>query len=297
MRKAHIPKIGELQAFTACARLGTTTLAAEDLNLTQSAVSRALSSLEDRLGVPLFHRARQRLSLAPAGHAFLPRARSLLADLEDAAMSVMAFGGDSSVIRLAVLPAFGRRWLMPRLAALHARHPTLSFDIQARLDPVDFTTEPVDLAVMRKPHEPAGVRSAPLLTEQLILIAAPALMGDRASLATDDLLRLPLLQQSTRPTLWLDWFASIEVDPRQVLRGARADHFDMVIDMASAGMGVAIVPEVLVQPELARRTLKRASQRRLATGEDYTLITPNRDMRPEVELLRDFLLSENCAAP
>jgi LysR family glycine cleavage system transcriptional activator len=282
MRKAHIPKIGELQAFTACATLGTTTLAAEELNLTQSAISRALSSLEDRLGVPLFHRARQRLSLAPAGYAFLPRARSLLAELEDAAMSVMAFGGDRSVIRIAVLPSFGRRWLMPRLARLHASLPSLSFDIQARLDPVNFTTETCDLAIMRKPHETGDVHSTVLLTEKLIVVAAPALIGSRNALSTEDFLCLPLLQQSTRPTLWLDWFASLDVDLRHVLRGARADHFDMVIEMACAGMGVAIVPEVLVRPELASGALQRASARSLATGEDYTLITPRRETRPEV---------------
>lgn len=289
MRKTHIPKIGELQAFTACARLGTTTLAAEDLNLTQSAISRALSSLEDRLGVPLFHRARQRLSLAPAGHAFLPRARALLNELEDAAMSVMAFGGDRSVIRIAVLPSFGRRWLMPRLAKLHAIRPSLSFDIAARLDPVDFAVDPCDLAIMRKPHETADVLSEHLLTETLIVVAAPDLLAGRDQLTTEALLSLPLLQQSTRPTLWLDWFTSLDVDPRQVLRGARADHFDMVIEMASAGMGVAIVPEVLVQPELTRGTLLRASPRSLKTGEDYTLITPRREMRPEVAFVVNAL--------
>ena len=297
MRKAHIPKIGELQAFTACARLGTTTLAAEDLNLTQSAISRALASLEERLGVALFHRARQRLSLAPAGHAFLPRAKAILAGLDEAAMSVMAFGGDSSVIRIATLPSFGRRWLMPRLAALTATTPGLSFDLQVRLERVDFTQDAIDLAIMRKTHEPAGARGEILLTEELITIAAPQLIGARDALTTQDMLGLPLLQQSTRPTLWLDWFASAQIDPRQLLHGARADHFDMVIDMAIAGMGIGIVPEVLVRDELSRGTLRRASPRGLRTGEDYTLITPARELRPEVELLRGFLLDGRAMPP
>ena len=192
MRKAHIPKIGELQAFTACARLGTTTLAAEDLNLTQSAISRALASLEERLGVALFHRARQRLALAPAGHAFLPRAKAILAGLDEAAMSVMAFGGDSSVIRIATLPSFGRRWLMPRLAALTATTPGLSFDLQVRLERIDFTQDAIDLAIMRKTHEPAGARGEILLTEELITIAAPQLIGARDALTTQNMLGLQL---------------------------------------------------------------------------------------------------------
>ena len=116
MRKAYIPSVAELEAFTACARRGTTTMAADSLGLTQSAISRSLASLEDRLGVALFNRVRQRLVLSPAGHAFLDRAEELLAELDAAAMGVMAFGGRDAVLRMAVLPSFARIWLIPRLA-------------------------------------------------------------------------------------------------------------------------------------------------------------------------------------
>ena len=200
-------------------------------------------------------------------------------------------------VLIATLPSFGRRWLMPRLAALTATTPGLSFDLQVRLERIDFTQDAIDLAIMRKTHEPAGARGEILLTEELITIAAPQLIGPRDALTTQDMLGLPLLQQSTRPTLWLDWFASAQIDPRQLLRGARADHFDMVIDMAIAGMGIGIVPEVLVRDELARGTLRRASPRGLRTGEDYTLITPAQELRPEVELLRGFLLGARAMPP
>ncbi|WP_376872879.1 LysR family transcriptional regulator [Albirhodobacter sp. R86504] len=291
MRKAHIPKLGELQAFVVCAKLGTTTLAAQDLNLTQSAISRAVASLESRLGVALFRRARQRLSLAPAGAAFLPKAIEILQSLEETSMGIMAFGGETSVIRIATLPSFGRRWLMPRLTDFALHHPMMTVDLQVRLGRIDFIRDALDIAVMRKTHEPAGAQSDLLVTETLITVAAPSLIGHDMEPLEIDLLTLPLLQQSTRPTLWLDWFAASKIDPRQVLRGARADHFDMVIDMAVAGMGVAIVPEILVQAELRDGRLRPANPHGMRSGEDYVVITPAGILRPEVATLRDRLLA------
>src|SRR5690554_5180511 len=111
MRDAYMPTIGELHAFVSCARSGSTTRAADELHLTQSAVSRSLGTLEERLGVLLFHRVKQRLVLSDAGHAFHREAERILTDLNQAAVAVMAFGGQSEVLRLAVLPTFASRWL------------------------------------------------------------------------------------------------------------------------------------------------------------------------------------------
>ena len=115
MRRSYTPTIGELEAFIACSNTGLTTSAAKTLNLTQSAVSRSLNSLEVRLGVRLFHRIRKRLVLSDAGRAFFHDAEALLEELEQATIKVMAFGGRADLIRLAVLPTFANTWLIPRL--------------------------------------------------------------------------------------------------------------------------------------------------------------------------------------
>lgn len=290
MRKAYTPSVGELQAFCACARLGTTTLAADELNLTQSAISRALLSLEERLGLLLFTRARQRLHLAPAGHEFLPKALKILQDIDEAAVSAMAFGGSASVLRIATLPSFGRHWLIPRLAQLAQSAPDLGLDLAVRLTPVDFSRESFDCAIMRKTHQPAGSHAELLLPEKLILACHPRLLRANATLSPQDLLSRPLLQQSTRPTLWLDWFKQAGLDPRLARRGARAEHFDMLLDMACAGMGIALVPEALTEDLLASGKLARASAESLATGEDYVLITPAQNAHPALAQLRQALL-------
>ncbi|MWB79320.1 LysR family transcriptional regulator [Pseudooceanicola sp. 216_PA32_1] len=275
MPQSYIPTIRELEAFCALAQAGTTHLAARALNLTQSAVSRSIGTLEDRLGVALFLRERQRMALSDAGRAFRPEAEALLARLNEAAVSVMAFGGQSAVLRMAVLPTFGRAWLIPRLGSFLSAAPGTSVDMAARLDPVDFRTEPFDLAIQRSQHRTGGANHLHLLDETMVTVAAPSLVG-RGHLRDEDLLALPLLQQTTRPSLWLDWFRHASLDPRRILRGARFDHFDMVIDAAIAGLGVALVPEILAREPLRARRLVKATERELETGQAYTLIYPDR---------------------
>jgi LysR family transcriptional regulator, glycine cleavage system transcriptional activator len=297
MRKSYIPSVGELEAFCACARIGTTTGAARDLGLTQSAVSRSIAALEDRLGVALFLRARQRLSLSDAGRSFLREAEALLERLDSAATGVMAFAGQKSVLRMAVLPSFGRSWLIPRLGAFQAAAPGISYDVAARLEPVNFDTSPFDLAIQRSSHRSAGAQHLHLLDEVMVAVAAPSLIAPRlrqtGPLRDADLLEAPLLQQSTRPTLWPDWFREAEIDPRRSLRGARFDHFDMVVDAAIAGLGIGLVPEIIARAALQDRRLVAVSERRLETGQAYTLIYPERSTaRPGFARFRDWLSAE-----
>ncbi|MBD3802015.1 MAG: LysR family transcriptional regulator [Thioclava sp.] len=293
MRKNYTPTINELQAFAACARLGTTTRAAAELNLTQSAVSRSLGTLEERLGVALFDRVRKRLVLSPAGQVFLAQAEDILGRIDTAAMGAMAFGGAQAVLRMAVLPSFARSWLIPRLAGFEAAQPQVSLDLSARLLPVDFERDPFDLAIMRSRHEQVGAEIESLVAEELIVVAAPQLMAGRAALDDDAVLDLPLLQQSTRPTLWLDWFRESGRDARRILRGARFDHFDMILDAASAGMGLGLVPAIIAQGALVSGRLVQATPRRFATGESYALILPERAREaPHVSAFRDWLRAE-----
>ena len=292
MRKPYIPSVGELEAFCACARVGTTTGAARELGLTQSAVSRSIAALEDRLGVALFTRARQRLALSDAGRSFRGEAEALLARLDAAATSVMAFGGQEAVLRISVLPSFGRSWLIPKLADFRATMPGMSFDVAARLAPVNFDTDPFDLAIQRSAQRAGGAHHLHLLDESLVAVASPKLARS-GPLSDEAMLSLPLLQQSTRPTLWPDWFRASGVDPRRALRGARFDHFDMVADAAAAGLGVGLVPEVVAERALTEGRLALASARRLETGEAYTLIYPERsEALPGFARFRDWLAAE-----
>lgn len=294
MRHAYTPTLPELQAFTQAARLGSATRAAAALGLTQSAISRALNSLEARLGVRLFHRVRQRLILSDAGRAMLADAGRILADLDTAALTVMAFGGHRDVLRIAALPTFGAVWLIPRLARFAATAPNVTFDMSATLAPLDFDRDPRDMAILRGPVAARGVKADTLFEEHLVVVAGPGLVPEGADPLEDTALaRLPLLQQATRPNLWLDWFLDAGLDPITILRGARMQQFGMVLAAARAGLGVALVPEVLVRDDLATGRLRLASRRVMASPTPYVLTYPERSEDIEgFRAFRDWILAE-----
>lgn len=274
LRRSHTPTLPELLAFVQAARSGSATRAALALGLTQSAVSRSLGTLEDRLGVRLFHRARQRLVLSDAGRALLPEAERILADLDASALAVMAFGGRRAVLRLAVLPTFAAVWLIPRLARFAAAAPGITLDMSATLGPLDFDRDPRDAAILRSAAPLRGARTQVLAEERLVVVAAPALA--EGPLGDADLARLPLLQQATRPDLWLDWFRDAGTDPITILRGPRFEQFGMVLAAARAGLGLALLPEVLAAPDLASGALRRASARAMPGPAPYVLAWPER---------------------
>ncbi|MBL1420555.1 MAG: LysR family transcriptional regulator [Alphaproteobacteria bacterium] len=293
MRDTYLPTISELQAFLSCSQLGATTRAAKALNLTQSAISRSIHSLEERLGVQLFHRVRQRLILSDAGRVLQRDAANLLANLDQAAMTVMAFGGHSELLRLASLPTFASVWFIPKLQNFQQIMPNMTFDISAKLTDVDFENEAFDAAIQRGKHPSTAVESLELIDEYLIIVAKPEFLPNGKMLEDADLAKLPLLQQATRPTLWLDWFEHAGLDTRTILRGARFEHFDMVINAAIAGLGIGLVPEILVQDALKTGQLIVASQRRLLTDEPYCLVYPQRSAEIDgFENFKQWLLAE-----
>lgn len=273
MRSHHTPSIQELRALVACGELGSASRAAEALNLTQSAVSRAIRSLEDRLGVLLFHRVRQRLILSDAGRAMLRDAGAILDDLDAAARMVMAFGGGEQVLRLAVLPTFATAWLIPRLAGFARSFPDTAIDLTSALEPVDFQDSPFDAAIQRAAMARAGTVVAPLMEELLVVVAAPALAG-RGALSPAEIVRQPLIQQATRPRLWVDWFAAAGLGPVDRLRGPRFQHFDMVIAAARAGLGLALLPRIFVEHDLRSGALCKLTEIELAGPSPYALIHP-----------------------
>ena len=294
MRRSYTPTVGELETFRALAEAGSATRAAQTLGLTQSAISRSLQSLEERLGVRLFHRVRQRLILSDAGRSFLRDAERILAAIDGAVLTVMSFGGREKLLRLVALPTFASAWLIPRLARFAAIAPEITIDVTSALGPVDFSRDPADAAIQRLELRSRGAEAVALLDETLIVVASPQIVGREGQLSDGDLATtLPLLQQATRPDLWLRWFQEAQMDAVSILRGPRFEHFGMVLAAARAGLGAALVPQILVEEELASGRLVRASPRSLDGGSPYALIfPPQQSDNPAFCLFRDWLIEE-----
>ena len=288
-RPAHTPTVQELRALVFCADLGSASTAAEAMRLTQSAVSRSIRGLEERLGVRLFHRERQRLILSDAGRAMVRDAREILERIDASARMVMAFGGGQDVLRLGVLPTFATTWLIPRLPAFSARHPEICIDLGEALAPVDFQDSVFDAALQRTEMARPGTEVLPICPERLIVVASRQLVGP-GPVAPADLLRLPLIQQSTRPDLWSDWMASLNLPPFGRGQGPRFEHFDMVMAAAQAGLGVALLPDIFAARALAEGHLCQPCDHALPGRSPYALIRPSAAAGPRsLELFADWL--------
>lgn len=273
--RASIPDLTLLQAFEAAARHGSFTKAAAELHLTQSAVSRQVRTLEVLLGVPLFERSRQRVHLTETGRQILPDIRRLLAQSEDLIVKARSARDGAGRLSIASLPTFCNRWLMPRLPQFLAARPGLTVEMTSRSAPFDLQEANVDLAIHYGQPVWANATCTYLCSEVILPVAAPALVrrGDVREAA--DLVPLPLLHLTTRPTLWAEWFRLGGAGDENAYRGSRFDQFSMIIEAARGGLGVALLPSYLIESELATGALVVIHDLPLTTDNGYYVVLPD----------------------
>ena len=285
---ARPPPTYLLDAFVAAVRHGTFTAAAEVLGVTQGAVSRRVAELEAMLGAPLFRRVGRAAVPTPAARRLADdleaSLRRLSADLDRAAAS----GGGRGVLRVASLPTFAERWLLPRLAGFERAHPELRVDVTTRLAPFAFAAEPVDVAIhYGAPHWPDGT-VLPLCAERMAPVAAPGL-SDR--LTPGRPVAAPLLHLESRPTAWADWARQAGVPTEGLSAGRRLDQFSLVVAAAVQGMGAALLPLYLIERELALGRLVALSDAVLQTEAAYHVVLPAGQPSPAARAFADWIRS------
>ncbi|MFU1476787.1 LysR family transcriptional regulator [Roseovarius sp. C7] len=293
--RAHIPSTAALRVLETFDRLGTTTATGDALGLTQSAVSRQLKTLEEHLGVVLFHREGRHLVLSAAAQDYAAEAREALARLAQAGMRLRA-PVDHGRLNLAILPTFGMRWLVPRLPEFARAHPEVTFNLSTRLKQFNFASEDIDAAIHFGKADWPGTQALRLMSETVLPVAAPGLaaglgtgpettaLPDPAALAS-----LPLLHIDTRPDAWPTWFARHEV-PAPRLTGTVHDQFSTIIQAALHGLGVALLPLYLAEPEIAAgRLLPLAGTPTEMPGAYYLVWPEARARDPALRAFRDWL--------
>ncbi|MGE3335364.1 MAG: transcriptional regulator GcvA [Rhodospirillaceae bacterium] len=293
LNRRFVPSLPALMAFEASARLSSFTRAAEELNLTQGAISRQIKVLEDQLGVTLFERIRQRLVLTEAGTFYANEIRQTLDRFASATAQAMSFRARGGILRLGMLPTFGTRWLIPRLPDFFAAHRSVTINFSSHIRPVDFQRDFLDAAIhFGEPHWP-GVFLHKLTGEELFAVASPKLIKREKIKKPADLANTTLLVQATRPEAWKTFFDTVgmsEVEPRQVLE---FEVFGMVLRAAVAELGVALVPKVLVQQELDAGELVTLFDKSIMNTKAYFLAYPReRANYPPLVAFRDWLLSQ-----
>ncbi|BEP52887.1 LysR family transcriptional regulator [Variovorax sp. V118] len=295
--RRKIPPLQTLVCFDAAARHESYTRAAQELALTQSAVSRQVGALEAFLGVALFRRTRHGVALTASGAAYARQIARRLEAMERDTLDAMAHQGEGGSLSLAAVPTFATRWLVPRLRGFAALQPDVVVHIETRTRPFLFADAEFDAALYAgtpaQVENWAGTRALLLMHEDVVPVCSPSLLPHGKAVSPEAIARMPLLQQSTRPDGWRQWFDAQQVDAPTARGGPRYELFSILAAAASHGLGVALMPTMLVADELARGELVVACPRALSGERSYYLVTPERaDQRPLLKLFSDWLLGQ-----
>jgi len=290
--RRKIPSTAALIAFEASARHESFTRAAEELSLTQGAVCRQIGTLEQFLGVALFRRSRRGVKLTEAGLAYSRRVATQLDAVERDTLAVMGQQGNQAV-ELALVPTFGTQWLLPRLKAFQRLHPEVTVHLTNRTRPFLFADTAFDAAIYFGDANWSGTQSHYLMPENSLPVCSPELLEGRGELSAAQIARLPLLQQTTRPYAWRQWFGSLGMNVAGDLGGPRYELFSMLAQAADHAMGVALIPPFLIQRELAEGRLVIAKEHACLSDKAYYLMIPERKVESAALIaFRDWLLEQ-----
>lgn len=283
-----------IRGFESAARHLSFTAAAEELCITQSAVSKQVKSLEDALGTALFLRGGKGLSLTPEGRQLFEAARASLAQLASAVDSLLAV--DRVSVSVSTTPSFAALWLAPKLAQFQQLEPAIDVRVDASEARVNLEREGMDMAVRLYPVQPGDEGSPPLLQEQALLVAAPAVAA-RINAAAD-ILATPLLvyyDPATRfPWMsWPDWYERLGLKQATQQPCLYFSQYEHVLTAAVQGAGVAIGRTPLVLPLLRSGQLEVVLPGETVAGLGYRIvISAHSGERPAVQKFRAWLERE-----
>ncbi|ARP65544.1 transcriptional regulator [Mesorhizobium sp. WSM1497] len=249
MDRSDIPSLDDLRAFEATARLGSVRLAADSLALTHGAVSRRITKLANDIGVRLFEKNGRGLRLTPAGETLNLTLGRFFGELAATVQSLRAANAGKSALVLSCEPSIAMRWLIPRLRALQVAHPNMALHLSVGGGLVDFRKKQVDLAIRRLDFAvPETWNVRPLFSEKVGPVMRPELV---AEFEHGDYLALG---SKTRPDAWAQWLKT-HPSARRPTEIRYFDNHALIVEAASAGLGVALSPLVLAIDDVERGSL------------------------------------------
>jgi LysR family transcriptional regulator, glycine cleavage system transcriptional activator len=291
MRRS-LPPLNALRSFDAAARHQSFTRAAEELCVTQGAVSHSVKALETELGLQLFKRERNGLVITDAGRDYLAVVRDVFERLELGTDRVLK-RQRSGTIAVSTSPDFAAKWLIARLGRFAEAHPEIELRLSATMHHVDFAREDVDLAIRHGNGNWLGLDAVNLTAEELFPVFSPSLMTNRGGIhEPEDVLRFPLLHLDDRLD-WSRWLEAAGAPSEGLLHGPIVNHASMLIDAAIDGQGIALARTMLASSDLIAGRLVRLFQAALPLKNNYWIICPKATRSlPKIIAFRDWLLEE-----
>ncbi len=286
----RLPPLNALKAFEAAARHLSFTRAAEELFVTQAAVSHQIKALEEFLGIKLFRRRNRALLLTEEGQSYFLDIKDIFSAIMDATDKLVARSAKGS-LTVTLQPSFAIQWLVPRLVRFSERHP----EIDVRIKAVDMDegslSDDVDVAIYYGRGHWPGLRSYKLHTEYLMPVCSPLLLASGRPLRTpQDLAWHTLLHDGSRRD-WHNWLKLVGVELPNVNQGPIFSHSSMVIQAAVHGQGVALGHSVLSQPEIEAGRLVCPFEQVLVSNNAYYLVCQESQAElGKITAFRDWML-------
>jgi LysR family transcriptional regulator, glycine cleavage system transcriptional activator len=285
----RLPPLNSLRAFESAARLLNFTGAAEELSVTQSAVSHQVKSLEDWAGIPLFRRDGRHVALTEAAAKFLPAVTAALDQIALASRKLKALDPGQGWLTVAMMPSFAGKWFVPRLADFRTKHPGIDVWIATFEAQAGGLGADVDVAIRYGRGDWPGLTSIKFLTEELFPVCAPKLAEQLKEPA--DLARVTLLHDEMRED-WGMWLRAAGVTTVDATRGPGFDDSGLLIQAAIEGLGVALGRSALVKGDLQAGRLVRPFLPALAAESAFHLVyPPGMEAAPKFKAFRDWLLA------
>ncbi|KYK45802.1 transcriptional regulator [Bradyrhizobium liaoningense] len=291
---ARLPSLNGLRAFEAAARHLSFTLAASELNVTQTAISHQIRRLEEELGIRLFIRQNRALALTPEARDYLPGVRAAFNDLRLATDRLLR-KEDDKVLTVSTLASLAAKWLLPRLTDFQEQHPGIDVRITTSTSLVDFQRDNVDAAIRYGRGQWPGLRADWLMADELFPVCSPSLLrGDKPLRRPEDLRNHPLLHTSNANSDdWRLWLTAAGL-PADIARhpGITFDMIFMTIQAAIDGIGVAMGRTSYVQDDIAKGRLVVPFKIALPADAGFYLVAPEgRREAPKLAAFRQWIVA------
>lgn len=290
------PSTMSLVCLEASARLRSFTAAAQELHLTQGAVSRQIMALESRLDVKLFVRRRDALILTEAGRYYLDEVSTILQRLERATANVMALKGRGGVLTLSVGASLGSYWLIPRLPDFTRAYSEITLNFATRVGSVDFKSTPVDASLEFGDGKRAGLHNDFVLPLAMSPYASPAWIAKNGKSLTSRTPLSALVHHTTVLDAWQKWFAHSGIEIGTGQEGPRYELMSMALNAAVVGLGAVLLPDFMANDAVATGRLRRLSRKQWVSTRGYYLVYPEESSRLEaLKVFRTWLLAQAAA--
>lgn len=288
----RLPPLNALKAFESAARHLSFTKAADELFVTQAAVSHQIKSLEGYLSTKLFHRKNRSLLLTEEGQAYFQDLRDIFSQMQEATDRLLSMGAKGA-ITIATPPSFASQWLVPKIYKFSAAHS----DIDVRIKAVDlddgFLDDSVDIAVYYGTGTWQGLHITKLLPEYLTPMCAPSLLARAKPLQSlSDLSQHTLLHDNTR-SAWKDWLKAFSVKGVNVNQGPIFSHTNLVLQAAATGQGIALSDTVLAKPDIDSGRIICPFSEKIESKVSYYLVCKGSQAdKSKIAVFREWMLSQ-----